>query len=703
MLDRTKDCLKEARKCFVKKYRSFHFKIAGPWLNDDSIEEIGSIRTVQILKPKTFNSAVEFLKKFGDLMPFIEIDFEEIDGNEGIEIVKYVNEKSFKSLMDFKLLNCKSNVLDGLNNTFNQVLRLKFSSSKQNELKTKENLKLNKIVPNLRYYIVEHTRSSDWKFIDGTFLKLTSLEVELQKSRDRNSVDELNILSFFNKNLQIKELKIKNTSLKLLRLLSLPWKSNQSNGVERFSNFQQLHIDGISDDYLKYKRIVHFDSIKILVVTDYEDKVPENVFFNQLETLNLRIESEFNAKWLDFVTNQTNLDLKSLKIQAKNLQIEHFLSIPDKLTHLETVFIKSDSPITAEGIANFTKKSNELKNFELNARMNEDEQKKLQESLSNDFTVKFDVKNKNKVSIIKEKRCKPDTMDTLSFAHLLLVSNLNEKCLNEARKVAANRFLNERKFIINGPLVNGTSVYETNHDIVIKSFDAIKTTFTNFGDMIHGLSIDFDAIEVEKGVQIIQLLDDVIISDTLSFIELKNCKGNVLDELEKPFKNVHCLIFSTSRTEHFQPKDDQRLSNIFPELIILAVEDTKASDWTFIDGKFNKLLSFGVSLPKTRTVNDVNETQISSFLSKNNELTGLMVNYATLKMLKEINKFVPNLPTLKINQVADDYLQYEGDIDIIEFEKVEHLFITVDDQQVIEKVVFKQVESITLEIESEFV
>lgn len=55
---------------------------------------------------------------------------------------------------------------------------------------------------------------------------------------------------------------------------------------------------------------------------------------------------------------------------------------------------------------------------------------------------------------------------------------------------------------------------------------------------------------------------------------------------------------------------------------------------------------------------------------------------------------------MTINRLSDDYSAYDGDV--IQFDTVKALQIHVDDQEIAEKIAFKKVQTISLDIETEF-
>lgn len=410
LLDKADECFDEVQEAFKTNYFLHKFVVTGPWVNDDfnaieeldfssvldstSISQNGAKENIKFVYLKSFNAVMSILKTFGHYITLLEIDFEDIDSNQGEKIVKFINdngEKYFRLLSEFNLINCKDNVMNDLSYNFNRVFRMTFSSSKKYKLITKEHQKLSQFVPNLQHFFVTHATASDWRFIDSKFEYLNEFGLVFPKSKDENIINELNISSFFKNNPQIIKFNIENVTQKLLK---------EANDL--LSNLNQLDIYGLSDDYLNYQDdFIHFNSTKKLTVAVKGLELLENVFFEALETFGLNIEPEFTSKWIDFIINQTNKHLHLFELKTINLKIEHFLAIPEKLPHTKSIFIQCKSTVTPNDIVYFVKTGKELMNLEMNINMTKQEQEKLKSDLPKDFTVEFKtIENEESVKII---------------------------------------------------------------------------------------------------------------------------------------------------------------------------------------------------------------------------------------------------------------------------------------------------------------
>lgn len=137
----------------------------------------------------------KILWKFGALIQYLQIDFEEIHGDQANEVVKSVNDAISKTLKLFYLLNCKEHVLDELRNPFPGVITVFFTSIKTSNFQfSDKNQRLNKLFPNLLIFLV-HAKASEWSLIDGAFPSLQSFLVKLPMELSKNGIDESHVSS----------------------------------------------------------------------------------------------------------------------------------------------------------------------------------------------------------------------------------------------------------------------------------------------------------------------------------------------------------------------------------------------------------------------------------------------------------------------------------------------------------------------------
>lgn len=105
---------------------------------------------------------------FGNYITDLSISFGSMPTMQSEEIIRFVNEKTYKTVKTLWLTDVKGNVLDEIKHPFEKVTKL-FYSTDIGELavKYKENHRLSKLFPYLEELSLLEIKPSDWEFIDG--------------------------------------------------------------------------------------------------------------------------------------------------------------------------------------------------------------------------------------------------------------------------------------------------------------------------------------------------------------------------------------------------------------------------------------------------------------------------------------------------------------------------------------------------------
>lgn len=92
-------------------------------------------------------------------------------------------------------------------------------------------------------------------------------------------------------------------------------------------------------------------------------------------------------------------------------------------------------------------------------------------------------------------------------------------------------------------LINKLIIFFSNLvDIIhIQHIDMFNNLLQNFGKLLSNMIIIFEGISEHDGKQMLKLINDEC-SKTLQQLELKACKGTMLDQLKKPFTKVSHLF-----------------------------------------------------------------------------------------------------------------------------------------------------------------
>lgn len=352
---------------------------SGPLIADEQMA-IQVLPEENVIKVEHLNAIENILDIFGCVIYSILVDFQEIDSNDGKQIVEYINDQCSDTLEKIQLLNCKSSVLDRLRNEFKYMNEVKFSSSVSECLIfDRDDHQMSNIFPTLNSLHVHHTTPSDWTFIKGKFEQLRVLDVHLPQTIRDDTINGWHISSLFMNNQRIRDLTIVNPTLKLLKVVN-----------EKLRQLESLNIVGLSDNYLSIlNKPFQFRPLQQLMLhPNHENQIPRKINFPKLKELTLQIERNLTSKWMRFVSERIDSNLVELNLQTQELAREYFDAIPSIWPGLNEVNISCQSEFTANNVLNFMDESKELTSFKLEIRIDQLENKRLVQQLDNMWTMK---------------------------------------------------------------------------------------------------------------------------------------------------------------------------------------------------------------------------------------------------------------------------------------------------------------------------
>lgn len=389
---KNEQCLEEARSVFKRMHAFKFYRISGPFVKNGNRSFYGTI----ITEIRNFDVAKQFLRAFGRYIHNLSVYFHKIGVNEGKEIVKHINDECSNSttLDTLTLQECANNMLDDLQSNFSSISILTFSSSLNNHLNIRSDApKMTDIFPNLNTLHLGQTIPSDWKFIGKTFPCLNFLRVELEsKLRQNFNIDE-QVINFLKENSNIPALSISYSNLKFLK---------ECFGI--LPHIEQLELTFFSKNYNNYEgEPIRFEKLKGLTIESlYDDVYLEHIHFDQLQNLNMDVQPKFNQKWSEFVNQQVNANISTLKLTSGRLTNKHILGTAEQKPNLKVAEFNSDLNITADTVLEFVKKSEHLRELELNVPMIDVETLKLHENIPHGWKIDFHgTKDKFRITLEK--------------------------------------------------------------------------------------------------------------------------------------------------------------------------------------------------------------------------------------------------------------------------------------------------------------
>lgn len=325
----------------------------------------------------SFKAADDIFSTFGDLIQNIQIEFDFLNVEQGSEVIKFINDKSFESLKTLDLVNCHGNVLDNSKTTFTKVTTLTLSRNKRKKFIIDENQKMIQHFPSLEALHLENIKTSDWTFIDGGLASLKLLTLNIPDSKDGHDFNEF-LVDFIKKNTQIDALRIHNVNLKLLHEIEVILR-----------NLKTLDIFSLSENYSNgdQDEEIHFNSIRNLFINS-ANKIPEKIPFEQAENFTLRIKPVVMDGWIEFL-QQINTNLKIFTLYTNYLRSEHLTVIALNFPQLQMVIIECWSTLNADDVSSFIFDLPYLNHLNMHLILESNELEKLNQILKDECIVSY--------------------------------------------------------------------------------------------------------------------------------------------------------------------------------------------------------------------------------------------------------------------------------------------------------------------------
>lgn len=343
-------CYVEARRSFGRVYSKSKFFIEGPF-----IDEINGIfeTTKQMIQIKNLNAALNMMKLFGDMVKYMDISYTELTEADGASIAESLSENCANALIQLNLRNCHGSMMDKLNKSMKKVNATVFSTH-QSKTINMGSMTLSKLYPNVKRLDVNIAQIDQWNMIGEKFPHLQSLAVVIPKPKYNGFPD---IASLLNASRSINTLQLQYSSIKLLQIAN-----------EVLSDLKVLNINEFTDDF--YDGLpIQFKNVSNVRITSSVDNAqnPENLAFNQLQSLSLNLNFDLNDKWVHFFENAHNHGLEVLELTTNALKTDQLKEIATHQPHLKSVKISCKNLVPANEIVSFLENSKHLTLLELHS------------------------------------------------------------------------------------------------------------------------------------------------------------------------------------------------------------------------------------------------------------------------------------------------------------------------------------------------
>lgn len=233
--------------------------------------------------------------------------------------------------------------------------------------------------------------------------------------------------------------------------------------------------------------------------------------------------------------------------------------------------------------------------------------------------------------------------------------------------------------------------------VSIQEYDVAYRLLRNFGSLIERIWVLFDLMDAQNGVEIIRSLNHYCF-DSIKEIMFKQCGGNALEGLKKPFLRCEKVIFSSDAFGEISKKT-KKFNEIFPNIKHLTIEYIKQSDFIILDSLFPKLNLFHLTFEKMYATPKF----LIDFLKQHNHIKFLSLRKPDLLFLKQANEILTKYDSLIILD-ANKYFT-NSNIDTIKFRTVKYLKIKPGENldKITDKLIFERLEELTFEMEEYFI
>lgn len=348
---------------FRRKFASKTVGIFGP-LSTDPRYSVHILDT--IITNYNFDVFTLILQTFGHFIEKLDIGYNGIQQDQRKQIHQLINKHCSRTLKAIELMEWDENVLDSMENPFQNVHHLTLAGN----LKTKSSsifnilsvfggnsMNLNEIFPNLHSLTLDALWVSDPNILNIKFSQLNQVEIKLLAPPFNHPLDNYFAKSkpamekLFRNNPQIRNVTIEQcNSLDYLRIV-----------VDHLPNLEVFQvIFGRMEE--KYNgNPIHFEKLKDLNLKFGNSDLSNIVSFGQLENLVL----ECNVADCNEFPFNTIESLKKLFIVGFSFNDEQLLQLAERVPFLEDLFMVNDSDIDAGSIIKFAVGSKQLRKLTL--------------------------------------------------------------------------------------------------------------------------------------------------------------------------------------------------------------------------------------------------------------------------------------------------------------------------------------------------
>lgn len=219
---------------------------------------------------------------------------------------------------------------------------------------------------------------------------------------------------------------------------------------------------------------------------------------------------------------------------------------------------------------------------------------------------------------------KPNDFGWFNLDKLLEKANQNEHSHELASYIFHQNFA-DKTFAIHNPLSSEIPVvtYERHHTVHIYDLESAVNILKTFGPLI--LKLTLISENATDHTEIGKLIGQHC-TQSLMELQLAIYIGNILDDAQKPFVNVHKL--SLDRKVNNLKNGSLALDMWFPNIRELHLNAVEVDDGSFLDGTFPLIETLSINFLSYENADCLNESDVGALLAKNSQIKHLTTAYA---------------------------------------------------------------------------
>lgn len=247
-------------------------------------------------------------------------------------------------------------------------------------------------------------------------------------------------------------------------------------------------------------------------------------------------------------------------------------------------------------------------------------------------------------------------------------------------------FVGDNDTRLNRNLVNYKVV--SGQKLVINHYRTILNVLKHFGHIVSKLHITYTSTYEEMDITEISKFVNVYCCETLTELYIDSFQMNFFENMPNPFK----VLTKLSIKGEFQAFDGQlKIEELFPVVHDLTLLPIFIPNGAAIHRRFSNLEILHVHIWQMKNSLRFTQDDVEALLRKNPQIRCVRFNYCTRPFLKTVNKILPNLVQLEI----DNYRNVHGDDGLpIVFEYVNYLALRGGAESVPRNLFFSRIEEL---------